>query len=109
MSDDSESGPESAVPSGISRRDALAAIAGVAVGGAGAAAVAQTGAADPEGQVGSSGNPLAAAYLAELRGPIVDQGDVITQLVDHRVAEDGASISPDPNTLVFRYDPNATV
>jgi hypothetical protein len=93
----------------LSRRDALAAIAGIAVGGAGAAAVAQDSDAAGQGSVGTSAYPLAAAYLAELRGPIVDQGDVITQLVDTRVAEDGASISPDPNTLVFRYDANATV
>lgn len=93
----------------ISRRDALAAIAGAAVGGAGAAAVAQTGDAAGQGSVGTGANPLAAAYLAELRGPIVDQGDVITQLVDTRIAADGASISPDPETLVFRYDPNSTV
>jgi hypothetical protein len=93
----------------ISRRDALAAIAGVAIGGAGAATVAQSGAATGQGSVGTSANPLAAAYLAELRGPIVDQGDVITQLVDIVLAEQGASINPDPNTLVVRYDPNSTV
>jgi len=93
----------------LSRRDALAAIAGAAVGSAGAAAVAQSSQAAGQGSVGTGANPLAAAYLAELRGPIVDEGTVITQLVDTRVAEDGASISPDPETLVFRYDPSTTV
>jgi len=93
----------------ISRRDALAALAGAAVGGAGAATVAQTGAADAEGQLGTSTNPVGAAYLQEIRGPIVDQGSAITELTDIRVAEDGASISPDPDTLIVRYDPNSTV
>jgi hypothetical protein len=88
----------------ISRRDALAAIAGAAVGSAGAATVAQSGRAASQGLV-----VVSTARLVELRGPIVDQGDTITQLVDSRAAEDGASISPDPETLVFRYDPNTTV
>lgn len=106
--DKTDSGPDNRV-SYTTRRALLAALAGGGVGAAAAAGIAQQSTATPQGQVGSAANPLAAAYIAELRGPIVDQGDVITQLVDTRVAEQGASISPDANTLVFRYDPNSTV
>jgi len=94
----------------ISRRDALAAIAGAAVGGAGAAAVAQETAADPQGRVGTPSAPLAAVHAAELRGPIVDQGTAITELPNIRVEADSTTLTGvDPNTLVIRYDPNSTV
>lgn len=94
----------------ISRRDLLAAVAGAGVGAAGAAAVAQEASADPQGRVGTPSAPLSAVHVAELRGPIVDQGTTITQLPNIRVESDGTTLTGvDPNTLVIRYDPNGTV
>jgi len=104
--DGEQDSPERGLP--VSRRDLLGAGVGVALG-AGAALGPDIVAADPQGGVGTATNPVQAAYLEELRGPIVDEGNTITQLVDHRVAEEGASISPSAETLVFRYDPNTTV
>jgi len=93
----------------IGRRELLGAgigaVLGVGAGVAGPGVVA----ADPQGGLGTSANPLQAAYLDELRGPITEFDTPITQLVDHRVEEESASISPADETLVFRYDPNTTV
>lgn len=88
----------------ISRRGALAALAGVGMGAAGAMGVAQTTEA-ASGALGESGNALEAAYLAELRGPILDQGTAIDQLVNIRVAETGTTVNADPGTLIVRYNP----
>ena len=87
----------------------LAAGLGGLVGSAAVTGVAQTSGADPQGGIGTASDPVEAAYLAELRGPISDQGSPITSLVEMRAAEDSASISPGNNTLVFRYDPTTTV
>lgn len=92
----------------VTRRGALAALAGLGLG-LGAKEGAETATADSVGRLGTSADPLSAAYLDGLRGPIVDRGDEITQLVDSRIEEKGANISVQPNTLVFRYDPNTTV
>jgi hypothetical protein len=88
----------------ISRRGALAALAGAGMGAVGAMGVAQTTEA-ASGALGESGNALQAAYLAELRGPILDQGTPIDQLVNIRVAETGTTVSADPGTLIVRYNP----
>jgi hypothetical protein len=88
----------------VSRRALLAALVGAGVGGAGAAGIAQSGAA-ASGALGESGNALQAAYLAELRGPILDQGTPIDQLVNIRVAETGTTVNADPGTLIIRYQP----
>jgi len=88
----------------LSRRGMLAALAGVGAGGAAAAGISQTGAA-ASGALGESGNALQAAYLAELRGPILDQGTPIDQLVNIRVAETGTTVNADPGTLIIRYNP----
>lgn len=93
----------------LSRRDVLAAMAGLGVGGAAAAGVAQTTAALPQGQIGTANDPLLTAYLSEIRGPIVEQGDSISQLVETVAVEEGASINPDTETLVFRYDPDTII
>jgi len=89
----------------ISRRGALAALVGAGVGATGAMGVAQTTEAAPSGALGESGNALEAAYLSELRGPILDQGTPIDQLVNIRVAETGTTVSADPGTLIIRYNP----
>jgi len=88
----------------VTRRAVLAALVGAGVGGAGAAGIAQSGAA-ASGALGESGNALQAAYLAELRGPILDQGTPIDQLVNIRVAETGTTVNADPGTLIIRYNP----
>jgi len=88
----------------ISRRGALAALAGAGMGAVGAMGVAQTTEA-ASGALGESGNALQAAYLAELRGPILDQGTPIDQLVNIRVAETGTTVNADPGTLIVRYQP----
>ena len=93
----------------VTRRALLAAGLGGVVGSAAVTGVAQTSGADPQGGIGTASDPVEAAYLAELRGPISDQGSPITSLVSMRAAEDSASISPGSNTLVFRYDPTTTV
>lgn len=93
----------------ISRRELLGAGIGAALGVGASVAGPSVVTADPQGGLGTNTNPLQAAYLEELRGPITEFDTPITQLVDHRVAEDGASISPANETLVFRYDPNTTV
>jgi hypothetical protein len=89
----------------ISRRGALAALVGAGMGATGAIGVAQTTEAAPSGALGESGNALQAAYLAELRGPILDQGTPIDQLVNIRVAETGTTVNADPGTLIIRYQP----
>jgi len=106
-SDDADA--QDSAPPPISRRALLAAGAGGLVGAAGASTLAAGSEADPQGGLGTSSDPLQAAYLDELRGPITEFSTPITQLVDHRVAEDSANISPADETLVFRYDPNSTV
>jgi len=93
----------------VTRRALLAAGLGGLVGSAAVTGVAQTSGADPQGGIGTPSNPIEAAYLTELRGPISDLGSPITSLVEMRAAEDSASVSPDQNTLVFRYDPTTTV
>ena len=109
MSDEDDGGDEEPGGLPVSRRDLLGAGVGLALGGVASAAGPAVVSADPQGGLGTTNNPVQAAYLEELRGPIVEQGTAITQLVDHRVAEQGASISPSDETLVFRYDPNTTV
>jgi|APHM01.1.fsa_nt_gi hypothetical protein len=113
MTDTDTDTPETEASDGepvVCRRDLLAAVAGTGVGAVGAAAVAQQSSADPQGRAGTPSNPLSAAHLAEIRGDIVEKGDVIRDLTDIRVAEQSTTlISPDTNTLVFRYDPNGTV
>jgi hypothetical protein len=102
---DTDSDDEAQAQSSIlSRRGMLAALAGVGAGGAAAAGISQTGAA-ASGALGASGDALQAAYLAELRGPILDQGTPIDQLVNIRVAEVGATVNADPGTLIIRYNP----
>lgn len=88
----------------MTRRGALAALAGIGMGAAGAMGVAQTTEA-ASGGLGESGNALEAAYLAELRGPILDQGTPITELVNIVVAETGTTVNADPGTLIVRYQP----
>jgi len=88
----------------ISRRGVIAALAGAGMGAVGAMGVAQTTEA-ASGALGESGNALQAAYLAELRGPILDQGTPIDQLVNIRVAETGTTVNADPGTLIVRYQP----
>jgi len=88
----------------ISRRGLLAALAGVGAGGAAAAGISQTGAA-ASGALGAPNDVLTAAYLGELRGPILDQGTPIDQLVNIRVAETGTTVNADPGTLIIRYQP----
>jgi hypothetical protein len=108
-SDNADTTPDASKEPTISRRDLLAAVAGAGVGAAGAAAVAQESSAAPQGRVGTPSAPLAAVHVAELRGPIVDQGTAITQLPNIRVEEDSTTLAGvDPNTLVIRYDPNST-
>lgn len=93
----------------VSRRELLGLGAGAVLGVAGAASSGVAG-ADPQGGLGTTTDPVEAAYLDALRGPIVEtNNNEITQLVDHRVEETGASISPSAETLVFRYDPNVTL
>ena len=99
-----DTNPDSTDDPTISRRGALAALAGVEAGAAGAMGVAQTTEA-ASGALGESGNALEAAYLAELRGPILDQGTPITQLDNIRVAETGTTVNADPGTLIVRYQP----
>jgi len=109
-SDNADTTPDASEEPTISRRDLLAAVAGAGVGAAGAAAVAQETTADPQGRVGTPSAPLAAVHAAELRGPIVDQGNAITQLPNIRVESDGTTVTGvGANTLVIRYDPNSTV
>jgi len=91
------------------RRALLAAGAGGLVGSVAAGGLAQQADADAQGGLGTPTDPVAAAYLTALRGPISDQGGDITSLVNMRAAEDSATISVDPNTLVFRYDPTTTL
>lgn len=94
----------------LSRRALLAtAGAGAVTGMVGLGAVAQNAASDTQGQVGTSSDPLATAYLSEIRGPIADLDAPIDQLVAMKAAEDGATVATEPNLLVFRYDPNTTV
>lgn len=94
---------------GVSRRDVLAA-AGLAVTGAAGAGAAlrqtqQSTDAAAVGQLGASGSPLSAAYVRELRGPIVDTGGSIDGLVNIRVEGDSANLgSVNQDTLVIRYD-----
>jgi|APHM01.1.fsa_nt_gi hypothetical protein len=75
------------------------------MGAAGALGTAQSVSASPTGQLGSSGDAVSAAFLAELDGPITDTGTPIDQLVNIRLVETGVTINPDPNTLVIRYNP----
>lgn len=88
----------------ISRRGALAALVGAGMGAAGAMGVAQTSEA-ATGGLGEANNALEAAYLAELRGPILDQGTPIDQLVNIVVAEKGKTVNADRGTLIIRYNP----
>jgi len=94
---------------GASRRDVLAAFGLLGLGAAGAGATVDQ-LQDPAqaaavGQLGTSGDPLTAAYLQELRGPIVDVGAPITDLVNIRIEPSGANISVSQDTLVVRYQP----
>ena len=108
-SDTDTDAQEQATDAGVTRRALLAAGLGGLVGSAAVTGVAQPSGAAPQGGIGTASDPVEAAYLAELRGPISDQGSPITSLVEMRAAEDSASISPGNNTLVFRYDPTTTV
>jgi len=64
-SDNADTTPDVSEEPTISRRDLLAAVAGAGVGAAGAAAVAQETAADPQGRVGTPSAPLAAVHAAD--------------------------------------------
>jgi len=88
----------------VTRRQALAVLLGGGVGAAAARGVAQATSA-ASGGLGESGNALEAAFVAQLQGPILDQGTPITQLVNIRVEETGTTVNADPGTLIVRYQP----
>jgi len=90
------------------RRAALAALA-VGAGSistlAGSRALSDRGGAQiTSGQLGTANRPYTAAYLAELRGPLVSAGSAITSLLNHELYAVGDNVgSVDDDTLVFRY------
>ena len=98
-------------PDGATRREWLEALGwtgiGAALAGGSAIGLTSVGGASSQGQLGSDGQPLSAAYLSELRGPIIDDvvnDESIQMLVNMRVAEEGANIDPGNDTLVIRYE-----
>lgn len=98
---------------GPTRRGVLSALGlfgtGAALAGGSALALADVGSAQ-QGGLFTSADP-GSAYLSSIQGPVADRGSPsgapITQLVNVRVEEQGASISPSDATLVIRYDPNS--
>ena len=100
-------------PSGPTRRSLLQAAGAASAGGLlsalGVVGLSGGSSAQGQGQLGEVGDPIPAAYLDQLRGPISDTGGPIEQLVDIRVEEEEADIEPDEDTLVIRYDPDVGV
>lgn len=92
---------------GVTRRALLAAGAGAAVGGVGMA-TAGAASAEPSGALGAPGEPLEAAYIQQLDGPIVAVGGEVSELVNVIVAEEEESVDPDDDTLVVRIDIGGT-
>jgi len=97
MSDDSRvtGRPAAGVTSravGVTRRDVLR------TGGLLAVLAGTTGraGADPTGQVGTAGDPLAALYTAELNGPVTDEGSgpqAVTELAGVALSAGSGALS----------------